>query len=242
MALARISLGALAMGFVALGFALETHAFTIHVLAAGIFIVCLFPAASQQLKHLYFRLIKKRRSRIPDYVRKAEYVAIDCEMVGIGPNGKQSALARVSIVDWDLKVIFDTYVQVMDRVTDYRTHVSGIRKKHLKGPNAMNCRKCREFVAELLQDKVVVGHGLENDFDALNLIHPDAQIRDTSLYQPLQRFDSGRWRPKKLRELVQHYLGADDFQKGEHDSIHDAKAVMELYHLFYHKWEQSLEN
>jgi RNA exonuclease 4 len=233
---------ALAAGAVAIGFALESHAFMIHVLTVIVFIVCLFPAANQRLKQLYWLMTKKRSSRIPDNVDKAKYLAMDCEMVGIGPNGKQSALARVSIVDWDLKVIFDTYVQVMDRVTDYRTHVSGIRKKHLKGPNAMNCRKCRETVAALLQDKVIVGHGLENDFDALNLIHPNDQIRDTSLYRPLQRFDSGKWRSKKLRELVQYYLGVDDFQQGEHDSIHDARAVMELYHIFYHEWEQSVGN
>lgn len=231
---------ALAVGAVAIGFPLQSH--MIRVLAAVAFIVYFYPVANRRLKQFYWFMNRKCSSIIPENDDKAKYVAMDCEMVGVGPNGRRSALARVSIVDWDLQVILDTYVQVMDRVTDYRTHVSGIRKKHLKGPNAMNFRKCRQTVVELLQNKILIGHGLENDFDALRLNHPNDQVRDTSLYRPLQRLDSGRWRPRKLRELVQNYLGADDFQLGEHDSVHDAKAVMELYHIFYHEWERSLAN
>ena len=55
---------------------------------------------------------------------KARYLALDCEMVGIGADGKQSALARVSLVDWYGGVVLDTFVKVPSRVTDFRTHVS----------------------------------------------------------------------------------------------------------------------
>ena len=166
-------------------------------------------------------------------------LSMDCEMVGVGPNGKRSALARVSIVDWNLDLVFDTYVQVMDRVTDYRTHVSGIRKKDLKG--AMNFRQCREIVAELLRGNILVGHGLVNDFDALRYIHPEEMIRDTSQYKPLQKYENGRWKPRKLRDLVRQYLSKEGFQQGEHDSVHDARAVMELYHMFHREWDEQLK-
>ena len=33
--------------------------------------------------------------------QKAQYVALDCEMVGAGPKGKHSVLARVTVVDWN---------------------------------------------------------------------------------------------------------------------------------------------
>jgi RNA exonuclease 4 len=182
---------------------------------------------------------QQRERKVPHNDQKDKYLSIDCEMVGVGPNGRRSALARVSIVDWDLELVFDTYVQVMDRVTDYRTHISGIRKKHLKG--AMNFRKCRERVQELLRGKIVVGHGLENDFDALRYMHPEEMIRDTSQYKPLQRLDCGRWKARKLRDLVRQHIGNKDFQQGEHDSIHDARAVMELYHMYHIKWEENLK-
>ena len=68
---------------------------------------------------------------------KAKYVGIDCEMVGIGPEGKQSALARVSIVDFDGNILYDEYVRPPSYVTDFRTQWSGIRKKDLRQGSAL---------------------------------------------------------------------------------------------------------
>ena len=48
-------------------------------------------------------------------------------MVGVGPNGSESSLARVSLVNYHGAVILDEYVRQRERVTDYRTFVSGIR-------------------------------------------------------------------------------------------------------------------
>ena len=53
--------------------------------------------------------------------RYRNVVALDCEMVGVGPEGKLSVLARVSIVDWAGNNVFDSHVKVHEHVTDYRT-------------------------------------------------------------------------------------------------------------------------
>lgn len=58
-------------------------------------------------------------------------VALDCEMVGTGPGGRCSELARCSIVDYHGTVVYDKYVQPCRPVTDYRTPWSGIRRHHL---------------------------------------------------------------------------------------------------------------
>lgn len=57
---------------------------------------------------------------------------MDCEMVGVGPSGEDSIVARVSIVNLFGKCIYDKYVKPTEEVTDYRTAVSGIRPEHLK--------------------------------------------------------------------------------------------------------------
>ena len=51
-------------------------------------------------------------SSVPDEV-KTSYVALDCEMVGVGADGKQSALARVSITGWNDEIILDTFVHIL---------------------------------------------------------------------------------------------------------------------------------
>lgn len=59
-------------------------------------------------------------------------VAMDCEMVGTGPGGRRSEVARCSIVDYYGSVVYDSYILPQDPVTDYRTRWSGIRSHHLR--------------------------------------------------------------------------------------------------------------
>lgn len=58
-------------------------------------------------------------------------MAIDCEMVGVGAQGVQSTLGRVSIVNWHGAVLLDTFVKPKERVVDYRTWVSGVSAEDL---------------------------------------------------------------------------------------------------------------
>jgi RNA exonuclease 4 len=48
-------------------------------------------------------------------------------MVGVGVDGKESSLARVSIVNYNGAVLLDEIVKQRERVVDYRTEWSGIR-------------------------------------------------------------------------------------------------------------------
>jgi RNA exonuclease 4 len=57
---------------------------------------------------------------------------MDCEFVGVGKDGSEHMLARVSIVNNSCGVLYDKYVAAQEKVVDYRTDVSGIRPSHLK--------------------------------------------------------------------------------------------------------------
>jgi Exonuclease len=73
---------------------------------------------------------------------KSRFIAMDCEMVGVGPR-KVSVLARVSIVNFNGDCIFDVFVKVEEKVTDYRTAVSGIRPEDLESSSAMSYGEVR---------------------------------------------------------------------------------------------------
>ncbi len=62
----------------------------------------------------------------------SKLVAMDCEMVGTGPGGKCSEVARCSIVNYYGSVVYDKYILPRRPVTHYRTRWSGIRKHHLQ--------------------------------------------------------------------------------------------------------------
>lgn len=88
---------------------------------------------------------------------KSNYVGLDCEMVGIGLTGKQSALARCCLVDFEGLVIYDKYVRPKGFVTDFRTQWSGIRKQDLRAGEAITLLQCQEDVTALLKNKFLVG-------------------------------------------------------------------------------------
>ena len=52
-------------------------------------------------------------------------------MVGVGIDGAESSLARVSLVNYHGAVMLDAFVRQRERVVDYRTFVSGVRESDM---------------------------------------------------------------------------------------------------------------
>lgn len=175
---------------------------------------------------------------------KDMYVAIDCEMVGIGRDGLRSSLARVCMVDWDGNHILDLYVRQNCEVTDYRTFVSGITSEHLTSENAVDFEECRNRVMDLIEGKILVGHALKNDLHVLRISHPWHQVRDTGKYEPFMkiRFDDGILWPRKLKDLAKEKLDRDVQQSGQsHCPFEDAQTALDLYKKVRNKWEKAME-
>ncbi|NWX29185.1 REXO4 exonuclease, partial [Notiomystis cincta] len=112
-------------------------------------------------------------------------VAMDCEMVGVGPKGEESIVARVSIVNHFGKCVYDKYVKPTEKVTDYRTAVSGIRPHNVH--TGEDFKTVQSEVAEILKGRILVGHALRNDLKVLLLDHPQKKIRDTQRYKPFKQ-------------------------------------------------------
>lgn len=162
-------------------------------------------------------------------------VAMDCEMVGVSPQGNKSALGRVTLVNKWGNVVYDEYVRPVDRVVDFRTEISGIRPRDLR--KAKDFPTVQKKVAELIKGKILVGHALRNDLKALLLSHPKKDLRDTSEYQPFLKES----RRKALRHLAAEFLGVQ-IQNGEHCPIEDARAAMLLYQRHKKQWERCVKD
>ncbi|KAK4691836.1 RNA exonuclease 4, partial [Lecanoromycetidae sp. Uapishka_2] len=158
-------------------------------------------------------------------IEVGKYIAIDCEMVGVGPTpDTDSALARVSIVNYHGLQIYDSFVLPKEPVTDYRTFVSGITPELLK--SARTLEVVQADVAKLLNGRILVGHAIKNDLAALLLGHSKRDIRDTSRHPAFRQLAGGR--TPSLKKLARQVLGVD-IQGGEHSSIEDARATMLLF-------------
>ena len=169
------------------------------------------------------------------------FVALDCEMVGVGVDGLRSALARVVVVDWYGRVLLDRHVRPSEIVTDLRTHVSGVTAAHVSRGEPIAV--VQRDVAALLHNRVLVGHGLRNDLKALLLSHSWKEIRDTAKYQPFcwRAPGGGKWNPSKLKHLALRHLQLEiQVQGAAHEPAEDARAALALYKLVRRDWEHSL--
>uniref|UniRef100_A0ABI7VUV6 RNA exonuclease 4 n=1 Tax=Felis catus TaxID=9685 RepID=A0ABI7VUV6_FELCA len=164
-------------------------------------------------------------------------LAIDCEMVGVGPKGEESVAARVSVVNQHGKCVYDKCIKPTQPVTDYRTAVSGMRPENLK--QGENFEVVQKEVADMLKGRILVGHALHNDLKVLFLDHPKKKIRDTQKYKPFKsQVKSGR---PSLKLLAERILGIR-VQQAEHCSIQDAQVAMRLYVLVKKEWESSAQD
>ncbi|KAI1734314.1 ribonuclease H-like domain-containing protein [Xylaria scruposa] len=160
-------------------------------------------------------------------VEVGKYIAIDCEMVGIGQTGQDNMLARVSCVDFHGKQVYDSFVIPRESVTNYRTAITGITASTLRAPSARPFEEVQATVADLLKGRILIGHDVRHDLAVLELSHPTPQTRDTARHSSFRRFGHG---PKPaLRVLAREVLGLDDFQKGKHSSVEDARVAMLLF-------------
>ncbi|XP_074834393.1 RNA exonuclease 1 homolog [Carettochelys insculpta] len=147
--------------------------------------------------------------------------ALDCEMCYT----KQGLeLTRVTVINSDLKVVYDTFVKPDNKVVDYNTRFSGVTEEDLENATIT----LRDVQAVLLNmfsaDTILIGHSLESDLFALKLIH--STVVDTAVVFPHRL---GLPYKRALRTLMADYLKRiiQDSVEG-HDSSEDASACMEL--------------
>lgn len=150
---------------------------------------------------------------------------LDCEMC-MSEDGL--VLTRVSIVDFQMKVLYDELVKPDVPIIDYLTQYSGITKEMLEPVTKTYQDVQQEILKIVSSSDILIGHSLQSDFNVLKMRHP--RIVDTAVI-----FDHKAGPPFKpsLRYLASTYLNSDiqkDGAKG-HNPIEDAKTCIELTKL-----------
>lgn len=166
-------------------------------------------------------------------------IALDCEMVR--STDYRNILARVSIVDYDGNVLLNSYVSPHPhQILDYLTEFSGVRAEDLRGaPSFPNVQR---RVQNIIDNKIVVGHSLHNDFGALQLSHEIENKRDIGKSRFIinkygNNMGQPRGQPVSLKTLA-HLILNRNIQVNGHDSIEDARAALDIYKHFQEEIEK----
>lgn len=165
---------------------------------------------------------------------RRQAIVLDCEMVGVGPGGSISALARLSAIDFLTgELLIDKLVQPSRMVIDWRTKYSGITARamqaaHDSGEILEGAAAAREMISRHMDDEtVLIGHALYNDLEVLGIQHE--KVVDSALLVEAAVGHSVRtmWGLKKLCKELLGIIIQDAGKKG-HDSVEDALAAREV--------------
>ncbi|MFH4975857.1 hypothetical protein AB6A40_002566 [Gnathostoma spinigerum] len=164
---------------------------------------------------------KKHYSSISDH---SPLFSLDCEMCETEDG--VSELTRISLVNEEGKILMDTLVKPLNRVTNYVTEFSGITKEMLD-PIDIRLEDVQRAIGRLLpEDAILVGHSLEFDLRALRMFHP--YCIDVSLCFNLTGVSKRR---SSLKTLTRIFLNRSIQDGVGHCSVQDAVAALDLAKL-----------
>lgn len=151
--------------------------------------------------------------------------AVDCEMCR---TTEGLELTRISILNWDAEVVYDTLVKPTNPITDYVTQYSGMTAA-LLDPITTTLADVQAYLLTIFNsDTILLGQSLNSDLTAMRLAHP--YIIDTSLI-----YHHTRGPPYKpsLKWLTHKHLRREIQNGGAqgHNSVEDAKACLDLLKL-----------
>lgn len=106
-------------------------------------------------------------------------LAMDCEMC-VTELG--SECTRVTVVDENHQVVYDSFVLPERPVLDYKTQYSGITKEMLDSCTTTHEMVQAKLMSLISSEVILAGHSIENDLQSLAIRHE--RIIDTSVLYP----------------------------------------------------------
>ncbi|TDH70728.1 hypothetical protein CCR75_004222 [Bremia lactucae] len=166
------------------------------------------------------RSLPEGETRTPEQL----LLAIDCEMCR---TTKGVELTRLTLINANETVLVDEYVRPKNPIVDYCTQYSGITCDIMESTTMRLADIQEKFLEHVPAEAILVGHSIENDLQALQVLH--RRVIDTVCMYPHPKGPPFR---SALRFLASQFLNRS-IQTGTdgHCSVEDAVATLQLAQL-----------
>ena len=124
-------------------------------------------------------------------------------------------------MDQDEKVVLNTRLRPKGNITDYLTHITGVKKGDLDIEKE-TLESLKPKILEIIHNRILVGHDLANDLKCLGVPHKN--VIDTVALLP---HNQGLPLKNKLKDLSLKYLNLP-IQMDNHCPVEDAVAALRL--------------
>ena len=150
--------------------------------------------------------------------------AIDCEFCDAA-SGR--VLTRISIVNFDSEVVYDTYVQPAEKILNYKTRYSGITEEILKDVTTTFEDVQEKFISLVSSLDVLIGHSLNHDLRVLKIRHP--RLIDSALvYKPHKGYPYTPGLKSLSDKFLRRKIQMGESDGSGHSSVEDLKACLDL--------------
>ncbi|TIA76119.1 hypothetical protein E3P77_00042 [Wallemia ichthyophaga] len=159
-----------------------------------------------------------------------DVVALDCEM-SFTTSGM--SLTRLTVVNSDAEVILDELIKPHSKIIDANTRFSGVTIKQIEESAVFDLVGIRSVLFEIGvgSDTIIVGHGLENDLNALRIVH--SNILDTAILYPHPaglpfRNSLRNLAADVLKKFIQDAAPSSGTVVATHSSLEDASTTLDF--------------
>jgi interferon-stimulated gene protein len=152
-------------------------------------------------------------------VPRKQIVSMDVEYYPNNPT-------HVAIVAEDGTVLFNMYFKVPKTIA-----MSKEKQKHLKGKRLFDYPMWKPTIESMIKDKIIVGHDLGHDFQALGIQMRNYDTIDTSEIKEYMN-KKIEYRKRSLRNLARNFLKKTIQTSTSHNALEDAQTALQLVKLY----------
>lgn len=174
---------------------------------------------------------------------KDQYAGVAYQLVS-NSVGKRLALQHLLIVNWDnhpvLDIAVDNYEPPVTCTKKVDSSTGRSKRAACEVHRGLSQDEATKLMKEFLQDKILVGHGLDRLLYALQIQHPWSEQRDTASYTPYMRETEDPLTVMLLPQTLDDLMETELKRRPSSNIQHRAAACMDLFKKARASWEEEL--